>query len=60
MKDRAAENFQNHAMVAAGVAVVGLALAAALPQTPENRWPALVGTGPGSAAQTVSVYGASG
>jgi hypothetical protein len=41
----AAETFRNHALVAVGVVVVGLALAAGLPQTPENRWPALWGTG---------------
>lgn len=55
MKDRAAENFQNHAMVAAGVAVVGLALAAALPQTPENRWPALWGAGLAALTGVVSL-----
>jgi hypothetical protein len=55
VKDRAAETFQNHAMVAAGVAVVGLALAAALPQTPENRWPALWGTGLAALTGVVSL-----
>ncbi len=43
----AGETFRNHALVAAGVAVVGLALAAGLPQSPENRWPALCGHGVG-------------
>jgi hypothetical protein len=51
----AGETFQNHALVAAGVAVVGVALAAALPQTPENRWPALVGTGLAAITGAVSL-----
>ncbi|MFL5348620.1 MAG: hypothetical protein ACJ8AT_27810 [Hyalangium sp.] len=57
MKDRpgAGESFQNHAMVAAGVAVVGVALAAALPQTPESRWPAMWGTGLAALTGVVSL-----
>ncbi len=42
-------------MLAAGVAVVGLALAAGLPQTPENRWPALWGTGLAAVTGAVSL-----
>ncbi len=57
MKDTpaAGEIFRNHAMLAAGVAVVGLALAAGLPQTPENRWPALWGTGLAAVTGAVSL-----
>lgn len=55
MKDGAGETFQNHVAVAVGVAVVGIALAAALPQTPENRWPALVGTVLASVTGAVSL-----
>ncbi|HYH97824.1 hypothetical protein [Hyalangium sp.] len=57
MKDtpRARESFQSHALVALGVAVVGVALAAALPQTPEHRWPALWGTGLASLTGVVSL-----
>jgi hypothetical protein len=44
-KPAAAEAFRNHAMVAGGVAVVALALAAGLPQVPETRWSALWGAG---------------
>jgi hypothetical protein len=57
VKDKlgAAETFQNHAMVAAGVAVVGLGLAAGLPQTPEYRWPAVWGTGLAAVTGAVSL-----
>ncbi len=54
-KPRAGETFLNHAMVAAGVAVVGVALAAALPQSPEHRWPALWGTGLAALTGAVSL-----
>ncbi|MDY7226143.1 hypothetical protein [Hyalangium rubrum] len=57
MKEQAAaeEAFRNHVMVAAGVAVVGLALAAGLPQTPENRWPAVWGVGLAALTGAVSL-----
>jgi hypothetical protein len=57
VKDRPgeAETFQNHSLVAAGVAVVGVALAAALPQAPEDRWAALWGTGLAALTGAVSL-----
>lgn len=56
MKEQAAaEAFRNHAMLAAGVAVVGLALAAGLPQAPEHRWPALWGVGLAALTGAVSL-----
>jgi hypothetical protein len=51
----AAETFQNHALVAAGVAVVGMALAAVLPQAPEDRWSALWGAGLAALTGAVSL-----
>jgi ammonia channel protein AmtB len=51
----AAETFRNHALVAAGVAVVGMALAAVLPQAPEDRWSALWGTGLAALTGAVSL-----
>jgi hypothetical protein len=54
-KPAAVESFRNHALVAAGVAVVGLALAAGLPQSPEHRWPALWGTGLAAVTAVVSL-----
>ncbi len=51
----AGETFQNHALLMAGVAVVGMALAAALPQTPEVRWSALWGTGLAALTGAVSL-----
>lgn len=51
----AAETFRNHALVAAGVAVVGMALAAVLPQAPEVRWSALWGSGLAALTGAVSL-----
>lgn len=51
----AGEAFQNHALVMAGVAVVGVVLAAVLPQAPEDRWPALWGTGLAALTGAVSL-----
>ncbi len=51
----AVEAFRNHALVAAGVAVVGLALAAGLPQSADNRWSALWGTGLAAVTAVVSL-----
>ncbi len=51
----AEETFRHHAMVAIGVAVVGLALAAGLPQSPETRWSALWGVGLAALTGAVSL-----
>jgi hypothetical protein len=51
----AVETFRHHALLAAGVVVVGMALAAGLPQTAEHRWSALWGTGLAGLTAVVSL-----
>lgn len=49
------EAFRHHAAMAAGVALVGLALAAGLPQAPDSRLSALWGTGLAALTGAVSL-----
>lgn len=54
-KPAAVEAFRNHVLLAAGVAVVGLALAAGLPKSEAHRWSALWGAGLAGVTAVVSL-----
>ncbi len=54
-KPAGVEAFRNHVLLAAGVAVVGLALAAGLPKTEAHRWSALWGAGLAAARWALAV-----